>query len=142
MKYIVTRAFQYKGVVHPGKVLDLTEAELADPFIAEHVAPLVQGETPLAGGSPAPVLASGTPVPKPSAVPTPAAAAADDAADLTIGQLRSRLAKLGVHYTNRQSLAELAALYRQAQEAVAGSPMTPNRPTDPNATPHPGVRGA
>lgn len=126
MRYVVTRSFQFRGTARAGSVIDLSEADLANPFVARHVEPL----DPFAKNhTPNPPTYFGNGVPKSAPRETPAAVAAASSADLSVGQIRAKLAKLGVHYSNRMSAAELTALYRQAQEAVAGSPAAPNRPT-------------
>ena len=45
-------------------------------------------------------------------------------------EIKARLRKLGVVYEKTATPAELEALYENARELVAGSPLEENRPTD------------
>ena len=131
---VVTRDFVHRGTRwRRGSAIGLTEGELEDPFVAGHVRR--DGRD---GGSGAPeprpkdgMTREGAPEPlsgdyfgngreKPREEP-PAKAAAGEAPDMTVAQLREALQRLGVPCPPNAKRGELAALYEGAKAAVAGS---------------------
>lgn len=121
MKALVTHSFQFRGgVARRGSVIALSEAEAKDPFVARNVA-LADDPRP----APPPYLGNGTPRETP---PTPAKTLSDLPDDPSVAQLKDALSKLGVHFAQRMTKAQLSELLAKARAAVAGSAAEPNAP--------------
>ena len=119
---VVTRDFVHRGTRwRRGSAIGLTEGELEDPFVAGHVRR--GGKDGMTReGAPEPLSGDyfGNGREKPREEP-PAKAAAGEAPDMTVAQLREALQRLGVPCPPNAKRGELAALYEGAKAAVAGS---------------------
>ena len=121
MKAIVKRAFQFRGgTARIGTVLNLSAADLADPFVAAHVDAMDDAKP-----APAPYFGNGKPAPEPATggLRDPEGDCGETRQPNTIASIRAELDRLGVHYTMRMTRAELAELLAKANDAVAGTPL-------------------
>lgn len=117
LKAVCTKAFQFRGsMMRSGAIVDITESEAKDPWVASHCR--IEKPGAMKGEN------------RKKRKETPASIAKDRAVDLDENEIKARLRKLGVVYEKTATPAELEALYENARELVAGSPLEENRPTD------------
>lgn len=126
-KYVVTRAFQFKGGMSAvGSIVTLTDEEAKSEFYASRTRPLEKGEDENAQ-RPAPNLGNGKERQREDA---PAKELKGESDGMTAAELRASLEKLGVPCPPNLKKAELAALWEQAKNAAAGSPEGGNAPAE------------
>lgn len=115
---ICIKSFQFRGgVVRAGRLLRLTDAELADGFVAAHVRALGDGERPPAGARD--YFGNGVERGKPAA---PEADGADGGpASWKTGRLLAYLARNGVPVPAKTARARLVEMALEVENATAGA---------------------